>query len=117
MEEFDIDSVEGTPKHALFSEENFLTKNMSKRKEIFMNAMKQVVKKYVYCFGLDKTPASTETDKVLLYSTTTLSLGLLYMEYCDGIREGDGYRILRCWRYMLMLFKAKNRTKYSIQAA
>ena len=117
MEEFDIDSVEGTPKLALFSEENFLTKNMSKRKEIFMNAMKQVVKKYVYCFGLDKTPASTETDKVLLYSTTTLSLGLLYMEYCDGIREGDGYRILHCWRYMLMLFKAKNRTKYSIQAA
>ena len=45
MEEFDIDSVEGTPKHALFSEDNFLTKNMSKRKEIFMNAMKQVVKK------------------------------------------------------------------------
>ena len=34
MEEFDIDSVEGTPKHALFSEDNFLTKNMSKRKEI-----------------------------------------------------------------------------------
>ena len=38
------------------------------------------------------------------------------MEFIDGIREGDGYRILRCWRDFLPIFKATNRKNYSIEA-
>ena len=51
------------------------------------------------------------------YAKQVVSLGLLYMEYSDGIREGDGDRIIRCWRYMLLIFRATNKRKYSIQAA
>ena len=41
-------------------------------------------------------------DGVCEYAQEVLSLGLLYMEFNDAIREGDGERILRCWRYFLL---------------
>lgn len=50
------------------------------------------------------------------YSEEVISLGLFYMEFIDAIREGDGDRILRCWRYMLLIFKLAGRFKYSIEA-
>ena len=53
-------------------------------------------------------------DRVLSYACDILSLGLLYMEFVDGVRE-DGKRIIRCWRFLL-LFKASHRTNYSIEA-
>lgn len=45
-----------------------------------------------------------------------MSLGLFFLEYSDSIREGDGLRVLRCWRYLLPLFVASHRTNYSIEA-
>ncbi len=45
-----------------------------------------------------------------------ISLGLLLMEFTDAIREGDGTRIIRCWRYFLLLFKASDRKNYAIEA-
>jgi len=53
-------------------------------------------------------------DSVLSYANEIFSLGLFYMEY--SIKEGGGDRILRCWRYMLLLFKVSNKTKYSVEA-
>ncbi len=28
------------------------------------------------------------------------------MEFKDAIREGDGERVLRCWKYMIPIFSA-----------
>ncbi len=50
------------------------------------------------------------------YAREVLSLGVLLMEFNNAIREGDGLRILRCWRFFLPLFKAADRTNYSIEA-
>ena len=50
------------------------------------------------------------------YARETLTLGLLLMELNDAVREGDGHRIIRCWRFFLLLFKASNRKNYSIEA-
>lgn len=47
-------------------------------------------------------PVSSRGDGVHAYAHGVLAHGLLYMEFRDGIREGDGYRILRCWRYFLL---------------
>ena len=38
------------------------------------------------------------------------------MEYVDGIKEGDGTRVLHCWQYLLPLFYFSNRTNYSNEA-
>ena len=33
-----------------------------------------------------------------------LVFGLFYLEYRDAIKEEDGTRVLRCWRYLLAIF-------------
>ena len=38
------------------------------------------------------------------------------MEFKDAIREGDGKRVLRCWRYMLPLFRFTQHKNYCIEA-
>ena len=50
------------------------------------------------------------------YSRQLLSIGCFYLEFVDGIREGDGERVHRCWKYLLPLFKGSGRTNYSIEA-
>ncbi len=58
----------------------------------------------------------TYVDKTNLYARNLLSLGLFYFEYSDAIREGDGERVLRCWRYMLPMFISSGRKNYAIEA-
>ena len=55
-------------------------------------------------------------DSVLSYANEIFSLGLFLLEYIDAIKEGDGDRIHRCWKYMLLLFRVSNKVKYSLKA-
>ncbi len=45
-----------------------------------------------------------------------MSLGCFYMEYSDAIREGDGGRMLRCWRYLLPMFRSSGRKNYALES-
>ena len=56
-----------------------------------------------------------DEDKVFIYATELLSYGLLYFEFSDSIREGDGTRILHCWRYLTLVFKEAQRKNYAIE--
>ena len=60
---------------------------------------------------------SYASDGVCAYSVQLLRLGCFYMEYSDAIREGDGRRVLRCWRYMLPMFLAAGNRNYACEAA
>lgn len=55
-------------------------------------------------------------DGVLEYAQDTFTLGLLLMEFIDAIGEGDGCRIMRCWKFFLPVFKSVKRTNYSVEA-
>lgn len=54
-------------------------------------------------------------DDVFRYACELLSLGLLYSEYSDAIKDGDGPREFRCFKYMLPMFKASNRVNYACE--
>ena len=43
--------------------------------------------------------------------------GLLCLEFYDTIQEGNGERIIRCWKFLLLHFKAdgKGSTKYALE--
>ena len=56
-------------------------------------------------------------DRVFQYSVQLLRLGLFYHEFADAIREGDGNRVLRCWKYMLPIFSASGSRNYACEAA
>ena len=62
------------------------------------------------------TTSCSGTDGVLAYAREVLTLSLLWAEFCDAIREGDGTRVLRCWRFLLLVFKATRRKNYCLEA-
>ena len=52
----------------------------------------------------------------MVYSTmhVNYSLTVFCTEFNDAIREGDGLRVIRCWRFLLLIFRA---SKYAREAA
>lgn len=60
--------------------------------------------------------ASVCGDEVYLYATELLTMALLWHGFHDSIREGDGERILRYWKFMLIIFKATNHRNYAKEA-
>lgn len=59
--------------------------------------------------------STTEKDHKFAYACDLLSNGLLLLELIDAVREGDGKRIIRVWRYMFVIFKATNCKNYAIE--
>ena len=57
-----------------------------------------------------------DKDHVHNYTRVLCHYGTLLMEFMDAWAEGDGVRVVRCWKLFLPHFKATGRTKYSIQA-
>ena len=62
----------------------------------------------------NKAPDSTDT--VYLYATKVITLGLLWHGFHDAIKEGDGERILRYWKFLLVAFKATGHRNYAKEA-
>ena len=44
-----------------------------------------------------------------------MEFGTFYLEFSDAIREGDGERVLRCWRYLLPICKSADRRNYAFE--
>lgn len=55
-------------------------------------------------------------DGVFNYASAVLNDGLLLLEFKDAIREGDGPRILRCWKVMLIYFQYARHSNYVKEA-
>lgn len=53
--------------------------------------------------------AKIEMDGVFDYASNILGMGLMSRNFYDASREGDGTRILRCWKFFLLHFKADGR--------
>ena len=112
MSAFEMSSLDDNPSAQCF--DNFLQKSKEERQVIFNSEIRHVVDRH-FNFGTAKDQ-SKDRDCVELHANKLFSLGMFYKEYIDSIREGDGNRILRCWKYMLLIFKASNKTKYSVEA-
>lgn len=55
-----------------------------------------------------------EVDPRYNYACARLSLGMMIFNFEDAVKEGDGERIIRCWKFMTLLFRAYNHTKYAL---
>ena len=86
----------------------------SERKQVLCRIAENIVDSFVH-FGYHRNTQRSE-DGVYEYGRQLLSVGLFYLEYSDAVREGDGERVFRCWRYLLPIFKSSGRTNYSIEA-
>lgn len=84
----------------------------------FINKMAQMV--VDRCSLIDSAftgeAVSDNGDGVYNYARTLCHYGSLVMEFRDAWSEGDGERVLRCWKLFMPHFKAAGRTKYSLEA-
>ena len=80
------------------------------RREILCSVASVIVDSYVDLSTTFQVKKPPEQDKVYAYACEILSLGLLFTELQDAVREG----VLRCRRYLLLIFRASSRTNYSI---
>ena len=59
---------------------------------------------------------ATAPDGVLNYACSLMNMGLLARNLQDASHEGDGDRIIRCWRFLFLHYKAEGHTKYALEA-
>ena len=94
-----------------------LANESSSRKRAILNGItEQVIEKFVNIELFSSRGSTDNIDGVYEYARETLSLTLLHTEFQDAIREGDGERVLRVWKFLLLLFRASNKVNYSIEA-
>jgi L1 cell adhesion molecule like protein len=72
----------------------------------------RIVEKYIKL-----APGHGSNDFIHVYACEVLTLGLIWLNYYDAIKEGDGERIMKIWKYLLLIFKKAGRTNYSKEAA
>ena len=63
------------------------------------------------------TSASTDVDDVFNYNTALLAEVLFFLNFLDSVCEGDGERILRQYKYLMLLCRADgaHSTKYALE--
>lgn len=114
LKEFNMSSLDDTPSASCFDEKSMSLDSLE-RSKIVMSSVHGVVKKFTdLSFGKSKEPSGN--DYVFNYACDVFTLGLFFLEFNDSVNEGDGLRILRCWRYLLLIFFAKKRKNYSYEA-
>ena len=59
---------------------------------------------------------ATAPDGVLNYACSLMNMGLLARNLQDASHEGDGNRIIRCWRFQFLHYKAEGHTNYALEA-
>lgn len=68
----------------------------------------------------DATGAATnkkkEEDRKFNYTRVLCHYGSLVTEFRDAWAEGDGERVVRCWRMFMLHFKEAGHTKYALEA-
>lgn len=107
----DIPSIKAIP-----DADNAWMKTSAERKKILNDICKELVDTFVdFSFHGGNKSNDCRSDKVNEYGKKLLGLGCFYLEFSDAIREGDGNRVLRCWRYLLPIFLGSHRTNYSCE--
>ena len=84
------------------------------RRKVMDSILSKIIEKYVDIRY--NTSSTVVADEVLMYAKQVFSIGSIFLEYADGIREGDGDRVIRCWRYLMLIFHNANRFNYAKEA-
>ena len=77
---------------------------------------KSIVNKFIRLPNMTDTPVAECDDGVYVYATELLSLSLLWHGFHDAIKEADGDRILRYWKFLYIVFKTTSHRNYAKEA-
>lgn len=110
-----------TPCMSNFPEDIHLADDSTKKK-YFLQTIGKFVDKYVLNYASDASSLLTvcqeqrESDGIHNYACSLLTHGLLERTFKDASQEGDGERLFRHWKFLLLHFKATGHTKYALEA-
>lgn len=115
-----MSSFDDMPLSSIISHEVWMENN-AVRSSTLSGISRHIVDQYVDLATDFKEPGpATKQDPsaggVCEHTREVMSLGLLYLDFKDAVREGDGDRVLLLWKYLLLLFKASGRKNYAIEA-
>lgn len=116
LHHFGMDSVDDNlPPQIISDLKQSSTQN---RQSCFNRIIHSMLNKFVYLPNNpgERTPVANQPDGIFSYAQEVLTYGLMYLEFEDSIKEGDGPRVIRCWKFFLPIFKSSNRTKYALEA-
>lgn len=106
-----MDSVGGTPANHSF--EGDLSQATSEVKKRYLDkCLSEIVTKFATHRGLtldgDNNDEETTSlsDRVYEYAASVVGLGLMARNCSDATREGDGERLMRSWKFLMLHFKA-----------
>ncbi len=68
-------------------------------REVLLDRITTIMVDKFVDISYNKPFSSSDTDMVMLYVTQVLSLGCLYLEFQNAMCEGDGLRVLKCYRF------------------
>ena len=103
LEVLGMKSLSDTPSSTVLSDlHNVWIETDEHRKAVLKAICQKVVIQFIH-FRFTEAGVNA-TDLVHTYSERLLNLRCVYLEYSNAIREGDGDRVLRCWRYLLPIF-------------
>ena len=63
--------------------------------------------------SVEQDDKKQEQDTIYNYHKSRMQLGLLFMNIEDSIKEGDGNRLLNCYKLVLLLVYRFKHTKYA----
>ena len=113
MSSFDDKPAQSIVPHEIWMEDR------ARRETLLCDIAEHIVDTYVDLsteFKDTSAPTPASAGTVWEYSRETISLGLLFLEFKDAVKEGDGGRVLLEWKYFMLLFKASGRKNYAIEA-
>ena len=114
IEHLGMKSVSDSPSQLIICNLDNLSKQ--ERSDTLLKISRDLVSRFVNLKVSWEERCPLSEDGIFGYACKLLSIGLFYREYCDGIREGDGLRVLRCWRYLFLIFRATGRKNYAFEA-
>ena len=65
---------------------------------------------------LNESVADTAGDGVHSYAHVLCHFATLVHLFTDACKEGDGERVIRCWKSCMLHFHAERKTKYALEA-
>ncbi|XP_070548874.1 uncharacterized protein [Ptychodera flava] len=69
-----------------------------------------------YSEATTQSPIDQSQDGVFNYACTSLSLGLFARNFQDAVKEGDGDRVIRMYKFLMLHYKSDGRHKYALES-
>ena len=81
-----------------------------------IQSLRSHIREHHKSYHQTRNDETTTDDYILNYSQNALILGYLVKSFVDARKYGDGDRIIRLYKYLMLYFKLDNRTKYAFQS-